>query len=78
MLLCAGGPIGLEHLPLPVEKMRATMTQQPVVPRSEPPAPPPVLAPLASAEPPAELAVIRGRGRGRYSKATTVIRVSPT
>jgi hypothetical protein len=42
VLLCAGGPIGLEHLP--VEKMRATMTQRPAAPRSEPappPAPPP-------------------------------------
>jgi two-component system, NtrC family, response regulator AtoC len=35
VLLCAGGPIGLEHLP--VEKMRATMTQRPAAPRGEPP-----------------------------------------
>ena len=37
VLLCAGGPIGLEHLP--VEKMRATMTQRPAAAPSEPPAP---------------------------------------
>jgi DNA-binding NtrC family response regulator len=55
VLLCAGGPIGLEHLP--VEKMRATMTQRPAAPRSEPPPPPAAPPPPAPPPgPPADLA----------------------